>query len=258
MHYGKIPYLYTYSDYIENQLRTMDELEILYGFCGHTYNVCSSSFELAEEDTADAYKRSDGRIMAFHFFDPRVTERSLAFMEKHIDDPAYIGIKIHPSQCYTDASDERFRACWEYAREHKLPIMSHTWDLSQTNFKQKYAHPTAFVKYLEEYPDVPFIMGHSGGRFNGIRHAVEIGKRYPQVYFDLAGDLQIAQLVEYLVNNIGDRRIFYASDFNMMDPRTTIGSVLGADIPTSSKERIFWDNASEFFASKRDNEHLER
>ncbi|MBQ2756194.1 MAG: amidohydrolase family protein [Oscillospiraceae bacterium] len=247
MHLGEIIGYCNYPFNIEKQIQVMDEVGILYGFSAHNIAIGADDFEYAEEEVAKAYEMSGGRIMAFHFFDPRETDRSLYFMEKHKKDPAYIGIKFHPSMSYTDAADERYRPSWEFAKENKLPIMSHTWDLSLTNFKQKYSHPTAFVKYLEEYPEVPFIMGHSGGRYNGVRAAVEVGKRFPQVYFDLAGDLVAAGLAKYLVDNVGDRRIFYASDYCMMDPRTTIGTVLGADIPMETKERIFWDNAAEVF-----------
>ncbi|MBQ2756192.1 MAG: amidohydrolase family protein, partial [Oscillospiraceae bacterium] len=50
-----------------------------------------------------------------------------------------------------------------------------------------------------------------------------------------------------LVDNVTDKRVFYASDYTMMDPRTMIGAVLGANVPVRTKERIFWDNAAEVF-----------
>ena len=247
MHLGFSIGHYNHPFPVEELIELMDELGVLYGLSPHGVAINGNEYEMAEKENEEAYKLSNGRILFYHYYDPRAIERSLNFMEKHADDPGYIGIKIHPSMNYTDASDERYRPCWEFAKNHKIPIMSHTWDLSPTNFKQKYSHPTAFTKYLEEYPEVPFVMGHSGGRFNGIRAAVEVGKRFPQVYFDIAGDIHIAQLVEYLVDNVTDKRVFYASDYTMMDPRTMIGAVLGANVPVRTKERIFWDNAAEVF-----------
>ncbi len=247
MHLGFSTGPYNYPFSVKALLELMDELEIGYSISAHGQTLGANEYELGEREVDEAFALSGGRIRAYHLFDPRVAERSLAFMRKNLSNRAYVGIKLHPSFNYTDAADERYRPVWEFAREHGLPIMSHTWDLSQTNFKQKYSHPTAFVKYLEEYPEVRFIMGHSGGRFNGIRHAVEIGRRFPQVYFDIAGDIHIAELMRYLTENVGDRRVLYGSDWVMMDQRTQLGAVLGADIPLASKERILCDNAAELF-----------
>lgn len=247
MHLGPIQGHYDYPFPPKKLLELMDQLEIQYAISAHNSPLGSNGFELGEKQTEEAYKMSGGRFRAYHYYDPRIAERSLSFMERNLDNGIYIGIKIHPSFNYTDAADERYRPMWEFARAHNLPVLSHTWDLSPTNPKQKFSHPTAFVKYLEEYSDVPFIMGHSGGRYNAIVQAVEVGQKFPQVYFDIAGDIHISSLVEYLTNNVGDKRVLYGSDYAMMDPRTMLGAVLGADISMASKERILYDNAAELF-----------
>lgn len=247
MHLGPLRGYYNYTYSVQSILKLMDELNILYAISSHTMAIALNEYELSEEESNAAYELSGGRILSYHVYDPRVAARSLTFMERNRNRGNYIGIKIHPSSNYTDGADERYRPAWEYARAHKLPILAHTWDLSPTNPKQKYAHPTAFVKYLEEYPEVPFIMGHSGGRYNAIVQAVEIGRRFPQVHYDIAGDIYIADLIEYLVQIIGSSRIFYGSDFSMMDLRTQLGAVLGANISMADKERILYDNAMNFF-----------
>ena len=168
-------------------------------------------------------------------------------MKAYIKEPAFKGIKIHPSFAYTYADDEVYRPVWEFAAKHDLPIISHTWELSSYNEAQKYSVPNRFEKYIEVYSNVPLIMAHSGGRYRAIIEAAQLGKRYQNVYYDTAGDIYANGFLEYLVEQVGASRIFFGSDCTMMDQRTMLGIVFGADISLEDKEKILFKNANEFF-----------
>ncbi len=246
MHMGLTWGGYGYSETLDELLALMDELGIGYCICSAGISICVSALEEGDALARRIYERSGGRVLSYHVYDPRRAEKSLEIMRR--EGEMYVGIKLHPSFHYTDAADERYRPAWELARERRLPLLSHTWDVSPTNPKQRFSHPSRFVKYLEEYPDVRFIMGHSGGRYAAIKEAVEAGRRFPQVMFDVAGDIHIARLTEYLVENVGGDRVLYGSDWPMMDPRTQLGAVLAADIGDDCREKILWDNAAELFS----------
>jgi len=179
-------------------------------------------------------------------FDPRMAEIDIKMIEKNHDHPAFRGIKIHPSDHGVWAYDDGYRACWEAARKYDLPIMSHTWALT-SNPKQKYATPEQFVKFLEEYPDVTFIFGHSGGRTSGIKVAAEIGRTHKNAYFDMAGDIYNRHFVEYMVNMVGADHLLGASDILWFDLSMVIGMVTGADITSEEKALILGGNAARIF-----------
>ncbi len=195
------------------------------------------------------YEDSNGRILSYFVYDPKIADVDLKTIEKYADDEAFVGIKIHPSDHNVPAEDEGYRAVWEIAKELNLPIMSHTWTLT-SNPKQKYATPDKFVKYLEEYPEVTFIYGHSGGRTAGIIEAVEIGKTHKNAYYDMAGDVYNRRLVEYIVKNLGGDRLMAASDTLWFDFSGPMGMVLGADITTEEKALILGGNAQRIFNIK--------
>ncbi len=193
-----------------------------------------------------AYEKSGKRILTNFYYDPRQPEAGLSIMEKYHTHPAFVGIKIHPSTHGVSADDARYRPVWEAARQYSLPIMSHTWALT-SNPVQVLSVPEKFEKYLKDYPDVPFVFGHSGGRVSGIRTAAALGQKYKNTYFDLAGDVYDYGLIEYLTETVGADRILLASDAYWFDLAVPMGMVLGADISTEAKKQILGENAARLY-----------
>ncbi len=167
-------------------------------------------------------------------------------IEDNYKDPTFVGIKIHPSDngCYAD--DEAFRPVYEIAKKYGYPIMSHTWALT-SNPKQKLAVPELFGKFIREYPEVNLIFGHSGGRVEGIKKAVEIGMQYNNVYYDTAGDIYDRRLIEYIAGHVGADHLMFATDLPWFDPASQMGMVLGAELSTREKELILGENAAKLF-----------
>ncbi len=197
-------------------------------------------------DCKALYEKSNGRVLNYFLFDPRVAEIDLATIDAYHDDPAFRGIKIHPSDHSTWANDPLYKLVWERARDYGLVIMSHTWALT-SNPKQKYSTPDQFVQNLEEFPEVNFIFGHSGGRVKGIQAAAEIGSTHKNAYFDMGGDVYNRHFVEYMVEHVGADHLLAASDISWFDLSFQIGMVLGANISTEEKELILGNNAARLF-----------
>jgi len=116
-----------------------------------------------------------------------------------------------------------------------------------SNPKQKFSTPEQFVKFLEEYPDVNFIYGHSGGRTPGIKEAAEIGRTHKNAYFDMAGDVYNRHFVEFMVSKVGADHLMGGSDMPWFDLSMVIGMVLGADITTEEKALILGGTAAKLF-----------
>jgi predicted TIM-barrel fold metal-dependent hydrolase len=135
------------------------------------------------------------------------------------------------------------------AKKYGLPILSHTWALT-SNPKQKFSVPERFERFLEEYPEVNFIFGHSGGRVEGIKTAVEIGTRHKNAYYDIAGDIYDRRLIEYIAGHVGADHLLFGSDVPWFDPARQMGMVLGANLTTEEKALILGGNASRLFGIK--------
>lgn len=250
MHMGASPSYVTRDVSVESLLQKMDGLEIEYGISSHMLGLQNVFEEGAERDVA-YHRQSGGRIFAYFVFNPLYAQTALEVIQKYQGHPVFKGIKIHPSGCNVDADDERWRPVWETAKALRLPILSHTWNISQYNPNQKSAFAGKFEKYVAEYPTVDFIFAHSGGRWDGIIAAMKIGMQYRHTYFDIAGDILGNGVVETLVGHVGADRILWGSDCYMIEQRPMLGVVLGSNLKTSDKEKILRYNAEKLFFSDK-------
>lgn len=187
------------------------------------------------------------RQLSYHVFDPNSGDECLEVIKSYNDKRIFKGIKIHPSWHNTPADDKSYDMIWKYAAENKTVIMSHTWDISLTNPVQEFSFPPLFEGYTIKYPEVNIILGHSGGRYIGIKEAARLGRKYGNVFFDVAGDIYSNNFIEFLVNKVGSNRVLFGSDYSMMDQRNMLGIVLGAEIPIEDKENILYKNAAKLF-----------
>jgi predicted TIM-barrel fold metal-dependent hydrolase len=161
--------------------------------------------------------------------------------------PGMVGLKIHPGQHQVYPEDERYEPVWEFATDHDLPMITHSWAWSDYNPTQRFATPEHFERFVAKYPTVKLVLGHAGGRYEGHLAAVTLAKRYANVYLDLSGDVYSLGFVEWLVEQVGAERVLLGSDMDWIDPRTHLARVLDAEISLEAKEMILGQNACRLF-----------
>lgn len=245
-HLGAWPRFYIPDVSLSVILRGMDTTGVDKIICAH-HAFLVYYFEQGIDESLRAYEESNGRVLNYAVYNPNHPDETMSIVEKCMRERAFVGIKIHPSfhQCYAD--DERYRVIWEYGSKKKVPMLTHSWDYSVENPLQKFSFPSLFEKFIKEYPSVNLILGHAGGRYNGHLAAVELARKYKNVYLDLAGDSYSFGLVEWLVEKAGADRVLYGSDLPWMDPRTHLGRVIGARIADEDKIKVLGLNTSRLF-----------
>jgi uncharacterized protein len=226
-------------------LRTMDRLGIERGINAPALMFTTTPDEGLRQGLA-AYRESHGRILLYTLYHPYEPD-SLAFVRRSLEEPAVVGIKIHPAVHLCPADDERWRPLWELAAETATPILTHSWCASDYNPAQKHSQPALFAKYVSEFPSVALILGHSGGRYEGHLAATALARTHSNVYLDIAGDIYGLGLIEYLVAQAGADRVLYGSDYQWFDPRSQLGMILDAAISPADKAKILRDNAIKLF-----------
>jgi len=183
------------------------------------------------------------RISYFHIFNPGGDKKHYERLEECHFDSACVGIKIHPSFHEVAADDAGYRHVYQLADQWGMPIMTHSWECSTANLRQRLSHPSLFRRHLKEHPQLNFILGHAGGRPGAMDAVVELCREFPGVRVDLSGDYYDSGLVDYLVDTIGAARILFGSDMNWIDPRINLAQVLGAHISDRDALRILRNNA---------------
>jgi len=227
---------------LRDVLHRLDRLGIERAYSSHQYWL-DGRFAEAVEASMIAYDESSGRLPFLGVYDPRDERASLRAIDSCAGHDGFIGIKIHPSLHGTSAEDPRYEPAWRYARQHRLAILSHTWNASSHNPSQWLSLPKLFEKYLDKYQDVEFVMGHSGGRGSGHVQAVAVARKYPNVYLDVSGDIFSMGLICWLVEAVGADRVLFGSDQPWIDPTAHLARIMLAEITEEAKRLILRDNA---------------
>ena len=249
-HIGETPEFHFFDISLAALLKKMDSLNIAYAINAHMDNLLlleGNDYQATFRRCVGIYEESGKRIMNYFAFNPHRAKECIKIIKKYAGHSAFRGIKIHPSMHRTYASDPVYEQVYICASENKLPILTHSWSLSPYNDAQKYSIPKLFTKYAEMYCDVVLVLGHSGGRAEGIREAAKMAKRYPNVYLDTSGDVYPLGFIEYLVSEASTDKIMFGSDAMWICPATQLGMIEGANISRVEKIQILYDNARKVF-----------
>lgn len=132
------------------------------------------------------------------------------------------------------------KGVYEFASVRKLFIVVHTWlddDL--------YGNQDLFAEVARDYPDIKWVMGHSGGPY-GSYHAVEIANEIPNIFLDLTLSMCPARQIEFFVKEVGADRVMFGTDNPFIDPRSQIGRICLAEISQEDRIKIMGGNARKY------------
>ena len=189
----------------------------------------------------EACRRSNGRLFCLGIFDPRAADASLEALEQAARGPAFVGLKIHPSIHRVGADDRAYEGAWQFAAEHDLPILTHSWSVSETNPVQRYSTPERFEAFVRRFPQVRLVLAMSGGRGSGRHEAIRMVNEHPNVFLDFAGDIFCYRLIETLVERPGRRKYSSAPISRGSTPGPTCRAFCLADVDDRLKaEDSLW------------------
>jgi predicted TIM-barrel fold metal-dependent hydrolase len=136
---------------------------------------------------------------------------------------------------------------WDFAKEHDLPIVAHSWSASSYNPVQVLSTPDKFERYVAKYPTVRFVLGHSGGRGEGRREAVRLAKMYGDVFMDFGGDIYCHRYFEGMDHEGILGKVMFGTDYPWIDHRSHLTRVYLADISAANKRNVLCDTALSVF-----------
>ncbi len=146
-------------------------------------------------------------------------------------------VKVHPFSTFCNIKDSRMKGIFRFASDRRLVVLVHTWldnDL--------YGNQDIFAEIARDYPDIQWIMGHSGGPY-GSQHAVELAQKSDNILLDTTLSMTPAGQIEFFVSEIGSERVIFGTDNPFLNPRPQIGRIGLADISQRDRVNIFSGNA---------------
>lgn len=170
---------------------------------------------------------------------PDVIEKDLKTFDKYRD--VYAGFKLLPDYHKVPLSDEKYEQVFKFADKNGLIILTHTWGKSQ------YDGAEEIEKIAQRYINLKLILGHS--IHGDWEKAIEIVKKYQNVYLELCAVIDERGIIEKFVENIGSDRILFGTDFPWFNHHYYIGGVLGAGLSEEDCRKIFYLNAGKLLSN---------
>jgi len=149
--------------------------------------------------------------------------------------------KIHPA-CHSYKVDgPGYAPMFEYAREHALPVLSHSWA------GDSLGGASLLSRLAGEMPTVTFLVGHAASSWAMIDEACQEAREKDNVILDLTGSQLLYGALEAMVERVGAEKIVFGSDIPFIDPAPGLGRVLMARITDDDKRKVLGLNAKRIF-----------
>jgi predicted TIM-barrel fold metal-dependent hydrolase len=246
IHLNPLGRLFAPSHSMDEYLRLMDLLSIDLALCTDHRSLLEG-MAAGLEGLREVHARSLGRICYLGVFNPNRASEDLRAVERSVSDQGFKGIKIHPTFHGFPAEAPAYREIWRLASDLGLPILAHSWSISDTRPAHVLSLPSRFEKYVREFPSVQLILAHAGGRGNGRSELLRLMAQYDNLYTDYAGDIFDLGLLESLLETVPPDRVLFGSDFPWLDPRANLGRTFLSSIPAGAMEKILGMNAMRLY-----------
>lgn len=213
----------------EGMLESMNALGVNMAFVTAHASI-GPDYVYGNDIIIEAIQKYPDRFIGYVTLNPHYPEDMIHELERCFTIPGMKGIKLHPSCHGVPIDHENYTPAYEFANGHKYPMLIHVWGIDQVRVIDKLAG---------EYPDISFLMGHTGGDVLAMEEAIRVVNSHKNVYGDLALSIVREGNVEWLVDKISSRKLLYASDMPFFDPRPAFGRVAMAQLSEEEKRDVF-------------------
>ena len=142
------------------------------------------------------------------------------------------GIKPYYPRTGIPYNDKGWAPWFEYGNRHRCYVLIHPSD----NFSAE------MNDLIPRYPDLTFILAHSGGSFGTARAAIAIAKKFPNAVLEITLTSVTYRVIEFMVQHVGAGRVLFGTDQPMRDPIPQFGWMAYAHCTPAEKRKMFGEN----------------
>lgn len=216
----------------EGMLESMDALGIDIA-CVTAHASIGPDYKYGNDIVMEAVKKYPSRFVGYATVNPNYPGNMKSELDRCFAAPGMKGIKFHPSCHGCPVDYKNYQTAYEMAQERKMPVLIHVWGGGNVADVDRLAG---------HYPDARFIMGHAGGDVRSMEEAIRVVNRHENVYADLALSTVFEGNVEWLVKEMGSKKVLYGSDMPFFDPRPAFGRVALSELDEEQKQDVFGGN----------------
>jgi predicted TIM-barrel fold metal-dependent hydrolase len=90
-----------------------------------------------------------------------------------------------------------------------------------------------------KYPNISFIIAHSGASFGDARQGIEMALKNPNVYLEITLTAVTHGVIEFMVKHVGAERVLFGTDQPMRDPIPQFGWMAYSHCSYEEKKKMF-------------------
>lgn len=89
------------------------------------------------------------------------------------------------------------------------------------------------------YPNISFLLAHTGASFKDARIGIEIALKHPNVFLEITLTSETYRVIEFMVKHVGAERVLFGTDQPMRDPIPQFGWMAYAHCSFEEKKKMF-------------------
>ncbi len=211
-------------------LRVMDRTGVDYS-CFSAYTAIGPDFVRGNELVAKAVRDHPDRVIGFAVPNPNYPELAKEELIRRVDDQGFRGIKIHSTIHEYPIHGPNYIPVYEFADDHRLPILSHTYD-----------SPARIRQLATTYPNARFIWAHAIWQHIRTPDLALTVRDLPNVFCEMSGSGNRRGQIEAFVKVAGVESAVFGSDYPVLGQTWQMGNVAHADLTHDEKRKIFSEN----------------
>jgi predicted TIM-barrel fold metal-dependent hydrolase len=223
----------------EQMIGTMDECGVkMLVFSHHQALMCP---DIGNRPSIEAVRRFPDRLRAYCVINPNYPElvdAELASFEQNRD--VFVGFKFLSDYHQIAITDQGYRPVLEYADQHRLLVLMHTWGSSP------YDGAAQVRQVAQCYSNVRLLLGHScHGEWDA---AVALAREFPNIFLELTALFDDRGALEKFASEAGSNRMLFGTDLPWFDPHQAVGALFSAHLNDEEIHNICHRNAEKLLA----------
>jgi predicted TIM-barrel fold metal-dependent hydrolase len=187
----------------------------------------------------EAVKKYPGRFIGQPTLNPTYLKESMEEIDRCMDH-GMVGLKLYN---HVKLSDPLFYPIIEKFIDLKMIILMHMGiGKSRIEYDPRepanVSTPEDFVEAASRYPEAMFQLAHLAGGGDWL-DACKAVKHLPNVFVDISGSNNEANIVGFAMEQVGEDRILFGCDNSFYQG---VGHVLAADLTEPQRKKIFFEN----------------
>lgn len=180
------------------------------------------------------------RFGGFAAINPWYLDKGEKMLVKYLE-LGFSGLKLHPKMQGFKIFDKIVFPLIDICSQYNVPVYIHTGTMVSSE-------PFQLVELAGEYPEVNFIMGHSGNTdfWTDVAFSAQAAKN---IYFETSHNLSSA--IMSLIKNAGEDRVIFGSNMPRSHLEHEINKVEELNLSEVSKRKIYFSNIMKLLEGRK-------